>query len=66
MFANHKRGMFPLKRAFLGESKQPVTRLSNQISSFRLETYKSFLIYVQLKFMLHYRIYGFLIAESSV
>ena len=29
----------PLIRAFFGESQQPVRRLSNQISSFRLETH---------------------------
>ena len=36
---NHKKGIFPLKRAFLGENQQPVRRVSNQISSFRLETH---------------------------
>ena len=39
VLANHKKGIFPLKRAFLGESQRQVRRLSNQISSFRLETH---------------------------
>ena len=39
VLANHKKGIFPLKRAFLGESQRPVRRRSNQISSLRLETY---------------------------
>ena len=39
LLANHKKEIFPLKRAFLGESQRPVRRLSNQISSFRLETH---------------------------
>ena len=38
LLANHKKGIFPLKRAFLGESQRPVRPLSNPISSFRLET----------------------------
>ena len=33
-----KKGIFLLKRAFLGESQRPVSRLSNQILSLRLET----------------------------
>ena len=37
--ANHEKGTFWLKRGFLGESQRPVRRLSNQISSFRLETH---------------------------
>ena len=52
-----------MKRAFLGQSQQPVRRLSNQISSFRLETHQLFLTYVQLTVMLHYRIQGFLHTE---
>ena len=64
MLANHKKGIFLLKRAFLFESQWVVRRLSNQISSFRRETRESFLIYVQLTFMLHYRIYGFLLTDS--
>ena len=39
VLANHKKGFSLLKRAFLGESQPPVRRLSNQISSFRLETH---------------------------
>ena len=39
VLANHKKGILPLKRAFLGESQRLVRRLSNQISSFRLETH---------------------------
>ena len=61
MSANHKKGIIQLKRAFLGESQQPVRRLPNQISSFRLETNYMFLAYVQLTFLLHYRIHGFLL-----
>ena len=56
----------PLKRAFLGESQRPVRRLSNQISCFRLETHYSFLAYVQLTFVLHYRIHGSLLTELTV
>lgn len=52
--ANHKKGLIPLKRAFLGESQQPAMRLSNQISSFRMATHQ-----MQLTFMLHYIIQGF-------
>ena len=40
--ANHKKGIFPLKIAFLGESQRPVKRISNQTSSFKLETYEIF------------------------
>ena len=29
MLGNHKKGIFPLKRAFLGESQRTVSRLSN-------------------------------------
>ena len=43
-----------------------VRRLSNQISSFRMETHSSFLNYVQLTFMLHYTIHGFLLTEFLV
>ena len=30
--------IFPLKRAFLGESQNPVRRLSNSVSSFRIKS----------------------------
>ena len=60
VLANHKKGIFPLKRASLGDSQRPVGRLSYKISSFRLETHQLFLTYVQLTVMLHYRIQGFL------
>ena len=66
VLANNKKEIFPLKRAFLDESERPVTRLSNQISSFRLETHKSLLTCVLLTFMLYYRIHGFLLTEWSV
>ena len=66
VLANNKKEIFPLKGAFLDESERPVTRLSNQISSFRLETHKSLLTCVLLTFMLHYRIHGFLLTEWSV
>ena len=36
------RRNFSIKRAFFGESQQWVTRLSNQISSFRLEIHQIF------------------------
>ena len=36
---SHKKGIFPFKRAFLGEIQRPVRRLFNQISSFGLETH---------------------------
>ena len=39
VLANHKKGIFPLKRAFLRECRRPGGRLSNQISSFRLATH---------------------------
>ena len=48
MLANHKKGIFPMKRTFLGESHRPVRQLSYQILSFRLETHKVFLTYPQL------------------
>ena len=35
---NHKKGILPLKRTFMGESQRLVRTLSNQISSLRLET----------------------------
>ena len=38
VLADHKKGIFLLKREFLCESQQPVRRLSNQFSSFRLKT----------------------------
>ena len=60
VLANNKIGIFTLKRAFLGESQRPVGRLSDQISSFRLEKHWEFLTYLQLTNMLHYRIHGFL------
>ena len=42
VLANHKKGIFPLKRALSGESQRSVRWLSNQISSFRLETHQLF------------------------
>ena len=66
VLANHKKWIFPLKRAFLDERQWPVRRLSNQISSFRLETRLSLLTYGLLTFMLHYKIHGFLLKELSV
>ena len=66
MLANHKKRILLLKRAFLGESQRPVRRLSNQISSFRLETHQLFLTYVQLTAMLHYRVHGSLHMELLV
>ena len=38
MLADHKKWIFRLKRAFLGERQRPVGWLSNQIRSFGLET----------------------------
>ena len=68
VFANHKNGIFLLKRAFLGKRQQPVGRwLSNQMSSLRFQAFIFFLFtYVQLTFMLHYRIHSFLLRELSV
>ena len=43
MLDNHKKGNFPLKRAFLGESQRVIGRLSNQFSSFRIQKHQSFL-----------------------
>ena len=54
VLVNHKKEIFRLKRAFLGKSQRPVRRLSNQTSSFRLETHQLFLTYVQSAVMLHY------------
>ena len=50
----------------MGDTQRPVRRLSNQISSFRLVTHLRFLAYVQLTFMLCYRIHGFLLTELTV
>ena len=68
VFANYKNGIFLLKRAFLGKRQQPVGRwLSNQMSSLRFQAFIFFLFtYVQLTFMLHYRIHSFLLRELSV
>ena len=66
LLANHKKEIFPLKRVFLGESQRPVRWLSNRISSFRLATHSTFSTYVQLTFMLHYRIHGFLLLKLTV
>ena len=55
-----------MKRAFFGESQRPVRPLSNQISSFRLETHQLFLTYVQLTVMLYYRIHGLVHTELLV
>ena len=54
LLANHKKAIFPLSRAFLGESKRPIRRVPNQISMLRLETNIYFFTYVQLTFMLNY------------
>ena len=52
VLAKRKKGIFLFKRAFLGGSPQSVRRLSNQISSLRLETHFFYLcainIYVTL------------------
>ena len=66
MLVNYKKAIFLLKRAFLGEIQRPVRRVSSQISSLRLETHIFFLTFVQLTFMLHYRIYGFSLTKLSV
>ena len=65
VLAKHKKGVFLLKRAFLGESQRSVRRLSNQISSLSFGTHFFFFTYVQLTFILHYRIPGFLLTELS-
>ena len=66
MFANHKKGIFLLERAFLGESQRLLRRLSNEISSFRLEAQTSNTYVVHLTLMLHYRTHGFLLAELTI
>ena len=66
VLTKHKKGVFPLKRAFLSESQQPVRWVSNQISSLRVETHFFFFTYVQLTVILHYRIGGFLRMELLV
>ena len=64
VLANHKKGIFPLKRAFFGESHRPVRQLSYQILSFRLETHKVFLTCAQLtNIYVRYRIHGSLRSE---
>ena len=40
VLANHKKINFQLKRAFFGDSQLPGRRLSNQLSSFRLEKFE--------------------------
>ena len=37
MLDNHKKLIFPLKRAFLAESELAVRWFSNQVSSFKIE-----------------------------
>ena len=71
MLVNYKKAIFLLKRAFLGEIQRPVRRVPSQISSLRGEThffffFFFFLTFVQLTFMLHYRIYGFSLTKLSV
>ena len=66
VLASHKKGILPLKRAFLGESQRLVRRLSNQISSFSLKHLHFFFTYVQLTATLHYRIHGLLRTELLV
>ena len=61
VFANHKKGIFRFKRAFMGEIQRRVRQLSNQISNFRLETLKFFDLH-----LCYYRIYDFLRAKLSV
>ena len=60
-----KKGIFRSKKAFLGESQWPVRRLSNQISSFRLETRQIF-CFMCTNILLYYRIHGFLLTELTV
>ena len=59
VFDNYAKGNFWLNTAYLGEIQRVVRLLSNQSSSFRIETYQSLLISGQLTFMLHYRIHGY-------
>ena len=46
--SNHKKGNFGLNRVFLGGVQRQVRRLSNQISSFRMRTHQSSVIYGKL------------------
>ena len=55
-----------MKRAFLCEIQRPIRLLSNQISSFRIETHQLFLTYMQLTVTLHYRVHGFLLTGLLV
>ena len=48
MLANHRKGIFRWKRAFLGASQRPVRLLSNQISNLKLETHYFLFTFVQL------------------
>ena len=61
MLANHKKGIFLLKKAFLVESLRPVAAFPSNFKFKVGDTAIFFLTYVQLTFMLHYRIHGFLL-----
>lgn len=52
-------GNIGLGRAFLDEHQRLVRRVSNHVSN-RMGTHRSFFIYGQPTFLLHYRIHGFL------
>ena len=58
MLANHKKGIFLLKRAFVGERQRPVSR-----PNFKIKVGDTLIIftYVQFTFMLHYRTHGVLV-----
>ena len=54
MLDNHKKGIFPLKRAFLGESQRVMGRLSNQFSSFRIKKHQSFLTQYNERYIIEF------------
>ena len=64
MFANHKRGIFSLKRASWDESRRGGFPIKFEVLGWR--HIKVFFAYVQLPFMLRYRIHGFLLTELAV
>ena len=56
---------FSIEKSIPRSNQQAVRRLSNQVSSFSIQTHESFLTCMQLTFMLHYRIHVFLRMEFS-
>ena len=63
MLASHKKVIFPLKRVFLAESQ--CFPIKFQVLDWR-NTSNVFFTYVQLTFMLHHRMQGFLLMGLTV